>query len=384
MSPLQRVILRELQKHADAGMFNPSAEAAQMPPAIAAPGVRKIIQNKATGQLMPPAIDAGARAIPVNRNTGEALPRAIKTDLKPIDAPAADSVQSAIQSTPAPRALNIQPVPKAVSPTVAAPRALSKLPEPSSITGALSHGANLAGGLPMALEGLTHTDEQGKWDPSYLNTGIGAGLTAYAGRQLARNGLRGITPGNLTQTGLGALKPVGARRLIRGGVRGVGSAALGAGALDSLGYLTARDAQGNRDPQWADAAGALAVGAAPYAASRMLTKAAPVAGGFLGRTLPIVGAGFLANQATDQIGSGNYLGGALNAGAALTSAVPPVSFALQGAAALTDIYGNAQRAYQRAGQLQQANQQMRSNEAAGRSQPAIANAQYLTPSGVQD
>jgi hypothetical protein len=382
MSPLQRVILRELQKHADIGMFNPPTEAAQLPPAIAAPGVRKILQNKATGQATPPPIDAGVRPIPVNRNTGEALPRAIKTDLKPIGAPAADSVQSAIQSTSAPRALNIQPVPKAVAPT-AAPRALNKLPVPSSITGALSQGANLAGGLPMAFEGLTHTDEQGKWDPSYLNTGLGAGLTAYAGRQLARSGLRGITPGNLTQTGLGALKSVGARGLIRGGVRGVGSAALGAGALDSLSYLTARDAQGNLAPQWTNAAGSLAVGAAPYAASRILTKAAPIAGGFLGRALPIAGAGILANQAAEQIRSGNYLGGALNAGAALTSAVPPVSFALQGGAALTDIYGNAQRAYQRAGQLQQANQQMLSNEAAGRSQPASANAQYLTPSGVQ-
>jgi hypothetical protein len=281
-------------------------------------------------------------------------------------------VQSAIQSTPAPRALNIQPLPKA----------LNKLPVPSSITGALSQGANLAGGLPMALEGLTHTDEQGKWDPSYLNTGLGAGLTAYAGRQLARSGLRGITPGNLARTGLNELKSVGTRGLARRGVRGLGTATLASGLMSGAGQLAQRDASGNWAPNWTQAGKEIAGGAVPYAASRMLTKAAPVAGGFLGRALPFVGAGILANQAADQIGSGNYLGGALNAGAALTSEFPPVSFALQGGAALTDIYGNAQRAYQRAGQLQQANQQMLSNEAAGRSNPAIA-AQYLTPSGIQ-
>jgi hypothetical protein len=233
---------------------------------------------------------------------------------------------------------------------------------------------------------LTHTDEQGKWDPSYFGAAINGGFAAHAGKQLANSGgLKGLTAGNVAQKGLNALKTVGPR----GVARGAGTAALGSGLISAVGDLAHTDAAGNWNPQLGEAAYDALPGAAIYGASRMLTKApvaAPVVRGVIGRTagraVPFLGAGLLANQAYDQMNAGNYLGGALNAGAALTTAFPPVSFALQGGAALSDMYGDAQRAYRRAGQLQQANQQMLQHEATGRAQ-TITNPQYLTPGGVR-
>jgi len=259
-----------------------------------------------------------------------------------------------------------------------------------NMPGPLTHGINLAGSGIGALGSLTHTDEQGKWDPSYLAAAINGGFAAHAGKQLINSGgLKGLTAGNIAQTGLNTLKTVGPRGLARGVARGAGTAALGSGLMYAAGNLAHTDTSGNWNPQWAGAAHEFLPGAAIYGASRMLTKApvaAPVVRGVIartaGRAVPLLGAGLLAGEASNQIGKGNYLGGALNAGAALTTAVPPVSFALQGAASLTDIYGDAQRAYRRAGQLQQANQQMLRDEAAGRTQ-TIPDPQYLTPSGVR-
>ena len=392
MTPLQRVILRDLQKQAVAPPPMPSS-------------------------MIPEHVRAMMRNNPATQPTATASSLGTQPAVKP----PVEAVQSAIQSTPISARSHIQADPNISAQPAAIPTAKNVRLAPGFSGAATANGvlqtahANAAthlgnaasglplilGGIPTTLQGLSQKDETGRWNPLNSQTAIGAGVTglgaalsAGGARQLAQGGLRGITPRSALQATTNAVRAAGPRGLLRGAVRGAGNASLGYSGVEALQSLLNRDEQGNRDPQWGDAATSLAVGAVPYAASRMATKAptrlaAPSAKGLfrrggqaLGRLAPFMNAGFALNDAGEQFSKGNYLGAALNGGAALTSEVPPLSLLLQSAGGLTDIYGDWKQRYDEAGRLQANNQQMLRDTATGKNTP-YANPQYLTPGGLQ-